>query len=66
MWVTHEEAIEMYARFWATRHGDAAVASARKRASALEQNGDAKGFHVWNEVADVIEEKRRERRSVRH
>lgn len=58
MWITHDEAIEMYARFWAVRHGADATKAAREAAKSFERKGDVEGLAVWNEVADRIERKR--------
>jgi hypothetical protein len=54
MWmVTKSEAVEMYARFFGTRHGRSAGNLARKTASSLETRGDLDGHRMWNEVADI-------------
>jgi hypothetical protein len=68
MWmVTREEAVEMYARYWAARFGNTAGGSARKMADALKLKGDLEGQNVWNAVADAIDRHRQEKRTgVRH
>lgn len=58
MWITHDEAIEMYARFWAARHGVNATKAAREAAKAFERRGDVEGLTAWTEVAERIERKR--------
>jgi hypothetical protein len=56
MWmITRDEAIEMYARFLAARHGGAASRIARKIADKLQTKGDFEGHAVWNLVADAVE-----------
>jgi len=63
MWmVTQDEAIEMYARMFTARHGNAASKLARKTAHSLETQGDLEGHKVWNEVADRIDRNRRDER----
>ncbi len=59
MWITQDEALDMYARFWAARHGTSAVEAARETAKSLERRGDQAGRVAWTEVADRIERKRR-------
>lgn len=54
MWPTHEDGIELYARYWLTRHGNLAVAMARAAAAAFAERADFAGEKAWNEVADVI------------
>ena len=58
MWITRDEAFDMYARFWAARHGSSAVDAAREAAKALERRGDHEGRLAWDEVADRIEQRR--------
>jgi hypothetical protein len=63
MWmVTKDEAVEMYARYFAARHRSAASRRARDAASSLHLNGDLDGYKVWNDVADTIERPQAERR----
>ena len=59
MWITPDEAYDMYARFWAARHGSSAVPAAREAAKMHERRGDHEGFVAWTEVADRIERRRR-------
>jgi hypothetical protein len=58
MWVTHQDAIEIYARFCRAHYGAAAETTVRARAKDLERNGDLEGHRVWNEVAAEIEKLR--------
>ena len=54
MWITRDEAYDMYARFWAARHGNSAVQAARDAAKSHERRGDHEGRIAWDEVADRI------------
>ncbi|HVZ50987.1 MAG TPA: hypothetical protein VG986_03405 [Pseudolabrys sp.] len=58
MWITHDEAYDMYARFWAARHGSSAVDAAREAAKAFGRRGDHEGRVAWDEVADRVERRR--------
>lgn len=63
MWMpTKIEAVEMYARFWASRYGITASSSARKMASRFERKGDLDGHKIWNEVADAIDRRHQAKR----
>jgi len=53
--ITRDEAVEMYARYWAARHGRAGIKRARETATSLLKQGDSDGHEIWNKVADVIE-----------
>jgi hypothetical protein len=56
MWVpTQDEAVLIYARFLKARHGVAASRFARKKASALQDEGDLEGYKIWNAVADAVD-----------
>ncbi|MEJ2432995.1 MAG: hypothetical protein P8Y53_07450 [Pseudolabrys sp.] len=55
MWIAHEDAIEMYARFCRAHYGAAAGETVRARAKDLERIGDLEGRRVWNEVAEEID-----------
>ena len=59
MWPTHQDAIEIYARFCRARYGAAAEETVRARAKDLEKRGDLEGVRVWNEVAVEIEKQKR-------
>ena len=61
MWLTKEDAVEMYARFLVARHGLAASRVARERAAWFQARGDADGHLIYNQVADNID--RRQSRS---
>jgi len=55
MWLTKDDAVQMYARFWIARHGSAASRLARETAASLQVNGDHEGHVIWNQVADNID-----------
>jgi len=55
MWITKDEAVEMYARFLAARFGAAASRAARETAAKLQSIGDSEGHVVWSRVADAVE-----------
>ena len=56
MWmVTKDEAVEMYARYFAARHKSGASERARKEANSFKGKGDLAGHKIWNEVADTID-----------
>ena len=55
MWVTMEQAAEIYARFCQARYGGDAFAIARQRAFELRKAGDAEGEPIWNKVAEEID-----------
>lgn len=55
MWITTDEAVEMYARFLMARHGRMASKLARDKAGSLQSKGDDGGHKIWNEVADVVD-----------
>ena len=55
MWITHHDAIEMYARFCRAHYGAAAGETVRATAKRMERKGDHEGRRVWNEVAAEIE-----------
>lgn len=59
MWITHEQAIEMYARFCRARYGTDAAETVRGKANSLARKGDLKGEKAWNEVASEIEKLRK-------
>ena len=59
MWVTHQDAIEMYARFCRAHYGAAAGETVRAKARELEKRSDLEGLWVWNEVAEQIEKLQR-------
>jgi hypothetical protein len=56
MWmITQDEAVEMYARFLAARHGGSAGRLARKAAEKLQTEGDSEGHAIWSRVANAVE-----------
>ena len=58
MWVSMDDAIRMYARFWWARHGAKGVRSVRERAQHFKAIGDTEGHRVWSRVAAEIERRR--------
>ena len=50
MFITHEQAIEMYARFCRARYGANASETVRATATRLAKTGDLEGEKVWNAV----------------
>lgn len=55
MWITTDEAVEMYARFLKARYGVRAKKVASEKAIQLHASGDAEGERVWNEVARHVD-----------
>ena len=56
MWLpTQDEAVDMYARYLAARHGEAAAQYARETADKLLAKGDFAGHSIWGRVANVVE-----------
>jgi hypothetical protein len=55
MWVTNEQAAEIYARFCRARYGGDAFAVVRTRAFELRKAGDLEGERIWNKVAEKID-----------
>jgi hypothetical protein len=55
MWISHQEAVAMYANFCRAHYGFNAYQMVMKRATELGQNGDLEGEKVWNEVAAEIQ-----------
>jgi hypothetical protein len=56
MWIpTQDEAVEMYARFLAARHGGAAARLARKTAENFQTTGDSDGHTICSHVANAVE-----------
>jgi hypothetical protein len=57
MWFpTQDEAVQLYARFLAARHGSAAERHARRTAERLQAEGDHAGHAIWSRVADAVEQ----------
>ena len=57
MWVTTNQAIDIYARYCKARYGGHATKVTRERASELRRSGDIEGERIWNEVTRVVEER---------
>ena len=55
MWITHRDAVVMYAKFCRAHYGLNAHQKVKKRAQELGRNGDFDGEKIWNEVAAEIE-----------
>jgi hypothetical protein len=56
MWLpTQDEAVDMFARYLAARHGSTAAQYARETADKLLAKGDFAGHSIWTRVADVVE-----------
>jgi hypothetical protein len=54
MWITTDQAAEIYARFCKARYGGAATKIVRQRAAELREIGDIEGVGIWNLVAQKI------------
>jgi hypothetical protein len=65
MWISMDDAIQIYARFWWARHGTKGVRPVRDKAQYLQAIGDAEGHRVWSRVAAEIE-RRREQNEARN
>jgi hypothetical protein len=55
MWITTDQAVEMYARFCRARYGADAKRLADARAAELGAAGDDEGERVWRAVKNRIE-----------
>ena len=55
MWISIDEAIAMYARFWNARYGAAGIKILHTRAEELRRNGDDEGSQIWSRVASEVE-----------
>ena len=55
MWITIDQATEMYARFCRARYGARAVEIAEEKASELRNRGDIEGQRVWAKVKTEVE-----------
>lgn len=58
MWITSNEAVEMFARYYKARFRARAGTLARQRAAELEASGDMEGERVWTAVSQKIDEDR--------
>jgi len=59
MWITTEQAIDIYARYCKARFGARATRLARARVAELRKSGDVEGERIWNEVSRRVEEQTR-------
>ncbi len=56
MWMpTEDEAVEMFARHLVARHRAGASPRTREKVESLTRQGDAKGYQIWNAVADTAD-----------
>ena len=55
MWITNDQAAEIYARFCKARYGNEAIKIIRQRVAELRKAGDAEGERIWNLVAQKLE-----------
>lgn len=55
MWITTDEAAEMYARYCRARYGARARKIAERKAAELRASGDIEGERVWSKVKTQIE-----------
>ena len=55
MWITTDQAAEMYARFCKARYGAKAKTIAEAKTMELRQSGDDEGERVWAKVKRHIE-----------
>ena len=56
MWITTDQAIDIYARYCKARFGARAPKLARARVAELQKSGDVEGERIWNEVTRRVEE----------
>ena len=55
MWVTSEQAAEIYARYCRARYGSEALNVVKTRVADLRRVGDTEGELIWNKVAEEID-----------
>jgi len=55
MWITQDEAVVIFARYFHAKFGQSASSRARANAKALERRGDTDGHAVWSKVALEID-----------
>jgi len=55
MWVTNEQAAEIYARFCKARYGSEATKVIRMRVAELRKLDDKEGERIWTLVAQKVE-----------
>jgi len=56
MWITTDQAIDIYARYCKARFGARATKLARARMAELRQSGDLEGERIWEEVSRRVEQ----------
>ena len=56
MWITTDQAIDIYARYCKARFGARATKLARARMAELRQSGDVEGERIWEEVSRRVEQ----------
>jgi len=56
MWITTDQAIDIYARYCKARFGARATKMTRARVAELRQSGDVEGERIWSEVSRRVEE----------
>jgi hypothetical protein len=56
MWITTDQAIDIYARYCKARFGARAPNLARARMAELRQSGDLEGERIWEEVSRRVEQ----------
>jgi hypothetical protein len=65
MWVPSEdEAVDMFARYFAARHKNGAVTKAEQQAGSLNRSGDHEGHRVWSKIAERIKHLRSVRKAA--
>ena len=55
MWITTDQAVEMYARFFRSRYGANAGKLADEKSAELRTTGDSDGERVWAKVKRQID-----------
>ena len=54
MWMTTDDAAQIYARFCKARYGAKATSVVRERIAQLRKRGDEEGARVWTMVAERV------------
>src|ERR1700759_759559 len=57
MWITTDQAIDIYARYCKARFGARAPKLARPRMAEWRQSGDLKGKRIWEEGSRRVEDR---------
>lgn len=55
MWISNDQAAEIYARFCKARYGSDAIKIVRERIAELRKAGDVEGERIWSLVANEVE-----------